>query len=323
MAYTLKLAAVDCAEGEFIEIKTNANVTTSEFINGILALDSSTSCIDLTLGGHQNMTKTQLCRFYSIWEFLSSPEGEEYRTKCNVDYWQFRNFRADDCLEGPLKDYLKFTPEERPLIIEDLLKVTLVSQEDIETNEHTKAFLEKGYLSGELLKKLLNYANYIGDSKNMCIQLLAGCFVNYLKRLVKVFNPDLGKSDGGKPAIESGSAGFVEETLISTDSAASASSAAATASSSTPSTTTTTSDATPSVTTSASDATATTATTATTSESVIAMDTSETMPSETTVVEETVVAMDTSTETVTANETVSTNDSELTPESNVAQMSTV
>jgi len=207
---TIKLSTTDCGH---IEIQTTANIKTSEFIKGYIEVnDCAGDYIDLTSIGHHDLTANQARRFYAVWEFLTGPAGDEYRERANIDYWQYRNFRLDDCLDQPLKDAMKATPAERAGVMADLARATTVPPEELETNEHTKEFLDKGYVSMRYVAELMKYANFLGIDS--CIRLFAGCFAGNLKRLVKVFPtppPNSGPDDG--LSITEG--GFVEETVVS------------------------------------------------------------------------------------------------------------
>jgi len=208
---TIKVATTDCGD---IEIQTTANIKTSEFIKGYLDVNGyDGEYIDYSLIGHQNLTANQVRRFYAVWEFLTSPAGQEYCERVNIDYWQYRNFRLDDCLDQPLKDAMKSTPEERAVVMADLARATTISYEELETNEHTKEFLDNGYVSFQYVAELMNYSNFLGIDS--CIRLFAGCFAGHLKRLVKVFPippPTNSPPDDGLSITEGG---FVEEIVVS------------------------------------------------------------------------------------------------------------
>ena len=212
MPSIFKIATTDCGE---IEITANVNIKSSNFISGYLSdMGLTEEYIDISQLGDNGLSATQARRFYTVWEFLCSDAGAEYRERANIDYWQYRNYRLDDCLDDPLKQAMKATPEERPLVLADLVRATTVSAEELETNEHTKEFLEKGYIGLQQVSELLKYADFLG--LDICVKLFTGCFAGNMKRLVKVFPtppPNNGGSDD-KPGLESG-AGFVEETVVS------------------------------------------------------------------------------------------------------------
>lgn len=217
MPSIFKIATTDCGE---IEITANVDIKSSNFISSYLSdMGMDDKYIDISQIVDNSLSEVQARRFYSVWEFLCSDAGVEYRERANIDYWQYRNFRLDDCLDEPLKVVMKATPEERQLVLADLVRATTVSAGELETNEHTKEFLEKGYIGLQLVSELIKYADILGI--DICINLFAGCFAGNMKRLVKVlpaFVPPSdtdGKDDKpGLDALES-SAGFVEETVVS------------------------------------------------------------------------------------------------------------
>lgn len=215
MPSIFKIATTDCSE---IEITANVAVKSSSFISGYLSdMGLTEEYIDISQLGHNGLSAIQARRFFTIWEFLCSDAGVEYRERANIDYWQYRNYRLDDCLDEPLKLAMKATPEECPLVLADLARATTVPAGELETNEHTKEFLEKGYIGLQLVVELLNYADFLGI--DICVKLFAGCFAGNMKRLVKVFpvpppNTDDSDDKPGLKAIES-SSGFVEETVVS------------------------------------------------------------------------------------------------------------
>ena len=218
MPSIFKIPTTNCGE---IEITANVAINSSSFISGYLSdMGLTEEYIDITQlaqYGIVGLSATQVRRFFTIWEFLCSDAGVEYRERANIDYWQYRNYRLDDCLDEPLKLAMKATPEEHLLVLADLARATTVPVGELETNEHTKEFLEKGYIGLQLVVELLNYADFLGI--DICVKLFAGCFAGNMKRLVKVFpvpppNTDDSDDKPGLEAIESGS-GFVEETVVS------------------------------------------------------------------------------------------------------------
>lgn len=192
MATTFNLATTDCGN---IEIKCNVNIKDSSFINGYLIdMGQQEDYIDMVPLGNMGMTATQIQRFYSIWVYLSSPAGIEYLERTDIDYWQFRNFRLDDCLDDTLKALMKALPEEYNEVFTDLVQNTVVPGDQLQINEHTKAFIEKGYIGLSHISELMKYADYL--CIGACIRFFAGCFASHLKSLVKVFpKPPINNSD--------------------------------------------------------------------------------------------------------------------------------
>ena len=209
MPSIFKIATTDCGE---IEITANVNIKSSNFISGYLTdMGLTEEYIDIAQLGDNGLSATQARRFYTVWEYLCSDAGAEYRERANIDYWQYRNYRLDDCLDEPLKMAMKATPEERAGVMADLARATTVPLAELETNEHTKEFLEKGYIGLNLVAELIKYANFLGI--DICVNLFAGCFAGNMKRLVKVFPVPPSNSGGsddkrGLEALES-SAGFI------------------------------------------------------------------------------------------------------------------
>ena len=185
MSTTFKIATTDCSD---IEITSNADIKSSDFISGYLADAKLTKeYIDITSLGHHNLTAIQARRVYLIWNFLSgTEEGREYMEHADIDYWQYRNFRLDDCLAEPLRDLLKTASNhEVEVVKKDLVRSTTVPYEELTTNEYTKEFLEKGYIGIGLTTDLLKYANLLGIDP--VIRILCGVLTGHLKSLVKVF----------------------------------------------------------------------------------------------------------------------------------------
>ena len=185
MSTTLKIATTDSGD---IEITSNANIKSSEFISGYLADAKVTKeYIDLTDLGHHNLTAIQARRFYMIWSFLSgTEEGREYMERANIDYWQYRNYRLDDCLDAPLRDLLKTVSNyEVDIVKQDLALCTTIPYGELYSNEYTAEFLEKGYIGIGLIADLLKYANLLGIES--AVRVLCGVISGHLKHLVKVF----------------------------------------------------------------------------------------------------------------------------------------
>jgi hypothetical protein len=185
MSITFKIATTDCGD---IEITSNANIKSSVFISGYITdMGLTEDYIDLTAIGHHNLTAIQARRFYAIWNFLSgTEEGSEYMERANIQYWLYRNYRLDDCLDAPLREVLKtVSNHEVDVVKQDLVNNTIIQYGELYSNEYTKEFLEKGYIGIGLTSDLVKYANFLGiDSVN---RMLCGVLCGHLKRLVKVF----------------------------------------------------------------------------------------------------------------------------------------
>ena len=185
MPSIIKIATTDC---DAIEIQVTADIRSSAFISGYLTdVGLTEEYVDLTAIGHHNLTAIQARRFYMIWNFLSgTEEGHEYMERANIDYWQYRNYRLDDCLAEPLHDLLKtVSNHEIETVKKDLVRCTTISYEELTTNEYTKEFLEKGYIGIGLTADLLKYANCLGIDP--VVRMLCGVLAGHLKHLVKVF----------------------------------------------------------------------------------------------------------------------------------------
>jgi hypothetical protein len=208
MPFTIKISTVDSGD---IEIQTVANIKSSEFINGYITdTGFNGDYIDLTCMSRHELTEQQARRFYAIWDFLcGSEEGAKYLEMADRDYWQYRNFRVEKCLDAQLVSILKATPTEYEEIKKDLVFATTVSYDDLETNEHTKAFLDNGFISLKQIICLANYADFL--SIRPVLNVLCGVIAGHLKRLTKVL-PTPPPDNGTQMEIESG---VVEENVIS------------------------------------------------------------------------------------------------------------
>ena len=194
MTTIIKIATTDC---DNIEIQVTTDIKLSEFISGYIAdmglvneeinVDEQQNIVDLTTLGHHNLTAIQARRVYLIWNFLSgTEEGREYMEHADIDYWQYRNYRLDDCLAEPLRDLLKTASNhEVETVKQDLARCTTITYEELTANEYTKEFLEKGYISIGLTADLIKYANLLGIDP--VIRILCGVLTGHLKSLVKVF----------------------------------------------------------------------------------------------------------------------------------------
>ena len=194
MTTIIKIATTD---RDNIDIQVTTDIKLSQFISGYIAdmglvneeinVDEQQNIVDLTTLGHHNLTAIQARRFYMIWSFLSgTEEGREYMERVNVDYWQYRNYRLDDCLAEPLRDLLKTASNhEVETVKQDLVSCTVIPYEELTTNEYTKEFLEKGYIGIGLTADLLKYANLL--SIDPATRILCGILAGHLKSLVKVF----------------------------------------------------------------------------------------------------------------------------------------
>lgn len=194
MTTIIKIATTDC---DNIEIQLTTDIMLSEFISGYIAdmgllndetkVDEQPNIVDLTTLGHHNLTAIQARRVYLIWNFLyGTEEGREYMERADIDYWQYRNFRLDDCLAEPLRDLLKTASNhEIETVKKDLVRSTTIPYEELTANEYTKEFLEKGYIGIGLTVDLIKYGNLLGIDP--IIRILCGVLVGNLKSLVKVF----------------------------------------------------------------------------------------------------------------------------------------
>lgn len=167
MAFTLKLATIDCGN---IEIIVNENVTLLREVRKCRTKQNSTY-IDMTSIGHCKMTATQLRRFYAMWELINRHDGKKYNICWDIDLWQSRNYTLADIIPQPLLGHLKFKPDERPAIITDLAQqIPKISIDKIETNQHTKKYLDKiGYIYIQMLMDLINYCILLGDTNKLLL----------------------------------------------------------------------------------------------------------------------------------------------------------